>query len=87
MMYIVIFPTVSTLIKLKYYALENDNYLSECFSVVFSCKKAFPALFYTICGSVNEHSFTPIILWRVSLCLMNFCSCRKLPSKVLSDSD
>ena len=63
----------------------------KLFSLMFYCcvcmKKTFPSLFYIICGSASESSFAPIILFRVSLCPMNFCANRKLPSKVLSDID
>ena len=48
--------------------------------------KTFPMLLYIICASDAKHSFAAIFFC-VSLWTMAFCSGRKLPSKVLSDSE
>ena len=64
--------------------LENESYLSLCFSVVLASGDCLTALSHIVCRYTTEHSFIPIISSSVSLCLMTFCS-RKLPSKVPSD--
>ena len=69
------------LLKTKSRSLQNSSWKIEItflmIFVVFSCGRLLPTLFYIICGSTAEHSF--------SLYSMTFCSSRKLLSKVPSD--
>lgn len=72
--------------KLKYCTLGSGIIFRSVFCSV-CIGKTFPMLFCIIYGSTSWYNFTPIILVLVNLCPMSFCSSRKIPSKVRSDSD